>query len=238
MILTIMQPAYLPWLGYFDRIAKSDLFIVLDHVQLDMNSKTKFANRNKIRTPQGWSWLTVPLKTKGKYGKLYINELETTDDQSWQRKHLQSLKGNYAKAPFFKEHLDFFEKLYETPQPHLKALADNIMQYLLGGFEIKTPVQFSSDLKVDGEKDELILNLCRHAGCKTYISGPFGRDYLNKNRFKEEGIELLFHDYRHPEYEQNFDGFEPYMSAIDLLFNKGPESLKILSNSTESLKSS
>ena len=110
MIVSIMQPAYLPWLGYFERIAMSDLHIVLDHVNIDASSKTKFANRNKIRTPEGWSWLTVPLKSKGKHGRLFLHEAEIVTESSWRQKHLGALKANYSRTAYFAEHRDLFRK--------------------------------------------------------------------------------------------------------------------------------
>lgn len=228
MIVTIMQPAYLPWLGFFDRALKSDLLIVLDHVQIDMSSKTKFANRNKIRTKESWAWLTVPLKTKGKYGSLYLNELEINNEEKWRQKHFSSLRHGYGKAEHFREHENFFEKTYQKEWSHLVPLCNHITNYVMEAFSITTPIKYSSEMKTKGEKADLILNLCKEAGASTYISGPMGRDYLTESAFNEVGIKLVFHDYTHPEYPQVHGGFQSYMSAIDLLFNCGPESRSIL----------
>src|SRR5262245_36818808 len=107
-----MQPAYLPWLGYFHRIALADLFIVLDHVQIDRNSKTGFAHRNKIRTKDDWCWLTVPLKTKGKHGELYLDKVEIANDQPWAERHWATLRHNYQKAKFFAEHASALDGFY------------------------------------------------------------------------------------------------------------------------------
>jgi len=112
MIVTIMQPAYLPWLGYFHRIALADLFIVLDHVHIDRNSKTGFAHRNKMRTKESCSWLTVPLKTKGKHGQLILNELETAE-QDFRVKHWGTIRHNYSKAPFFAAHAAELQAIYD-----------------------------------------------------------------------------------------------------------------------------
>lgn len=236
MIVTIMQPAYLPWLGFFHRIDSSDLFIVLDHVQMDKNSKTKFANRNKIRTADGWAWLTVPVRTRGLHGRLNINELEITDDQRWGEKHWAGIAMNYRKTPHFKEHAAFFEEVYTRDWVRLVDLTEKITGYLLQAFGIRTPLKYSSTMGEMGSKDELILNLCREAGAKTYVSGPFGRDYLDENRFAGAGIRLVYHDYAHPVYPQAYPGFEPCMSAIDLLFNCGPKSLDILRSGQSPIK--
>src|SRR5438477_413092 len=119
MVVTIMQPAYLPWLGYFDRIARSDLCIVLDHVQFEKNS---FTNRNKLRIAKGWTWLTVPLRTSGRFGSLAINALETSPRPDWRRKHWDTIRFNYAKAPYFKAHAAYLEGAYAQEWPYLCPL--------------------------------------------------------------------------------------------------------------------
>jgi hypothetical protein len=229
MIVSVMQPAYLPWLGYFHRILSSDLHIVLDHVQLDTSSKTRFTNRNKVRTPDGWVWLTVPLKTKGRYGALHIDALETDEARPWRAKHWRTLAHCYARAPHFDEHAPFFKALYQRPWPRLADVVRESTDYLLRrGLGITTPCRYSSEMAVEGEKDELILNLCRAVRATCYVSGPFGRDYLDADKFRAAGIALRYHDYPHPEYPQAFAGFQPFMSAIDLLFNCGDASRAVL----------
>lgn len=225
MILSINQPGYLPWLGYLHRIAVSDLHIVLDHVQFEKNS---FTNRNKIRTKDGWSWLTVPVRTKRRFGNLHINRLEIADDPRWAKKHWSSIRYNYARSPFFSQHATYFEDVYRQSWTYLIDLVRETTTYLLDAVDIKTPILFSSEMDIEGIKDELILNLAREVGANIYLSGPFGRDYLEQERFRAAGIEVAFHDYAHPTYPQTYAGFEPHMSAIDLLFNCGPESFDIM----------
>jgi hypothetical protein len=235
MRVTIIQPAYLPWLGFFDRVRKSELLIVLDHVRADLSSKTKFANRNKIRTAEGWIWLTVPLSAKGAGDALALNRLEINEEVRWRAKHLASLRHNYLRTPYFGEHAPFFNAVYARPWTCLANLCREITDYLLDAFGITTAVQYSSSLDVAGIKDDLILNLCLSVGASSYISGPFGRSYLRPETFARAGIDLLFHDYYHPEYKQAFEGFEPYMSAVDLLFNHGPRSLALLESPSGTL---
>jgi len=230
MIVSINQPAYLPWLGYFHRIMRSDLHIVLDHVQFEKNSVT---NRNKVRTSQGWCWLTVPLLTKGKFGDLHINNLQIDNVSSWSLKHEKTLRMNYSKAPHFVEYQKYFQGIYEQEWKYLMPLLNETNSYLLEAFEIKTPLLLSSTMKVEGEKDELILNLCQAVGATTYLSGPFGRNYLRESLFKEAGIKVVYHDYQHPVYKQAQPGFEPFMSAVDLLFNYGTQSCQILEDHLE-----
>jgi hypothetical protein len=223
-----MQPAYLPWLGYFHRIWLSDIHIVLDHVKIDRNSKTKFANRNKVRTKDGWCWLTVPLQTKSKSDQLNINKLQISNGSNWQYKHWHTIKHNYVKSNYFEQHRYFFEKVYSTPQNYLVDLIKEITDYLLKQLELKTEILYSSSLNAVGEKDDLILNLCKKVGAKKYISGIFGRDYINNEKFFTNNIQVEFHDYDHPVYPQQHSGFEPFMSIIDLLFNTGPDSANII----------
>lgn len=228
MIVTIMQPAYLPWLGFFDRIAASDVFIVLDHVAIDRNSKTKFANRNRIRTAQGWSWLTVPIRSKGKHRDLLLNEIEVNNETNWRAKHWRAIELNYRRAPYFDDYAPQFQAMFEAAWTHLTALNAAGLKIFMEALSIDKKVLLSSELGCEETKDRLIVELCRKAGAATYLSGPFGRDYLDPAAFQSAGIELLFHDYDHPAYRQCFDGFEPYMSTIDLLFNCGAESAQTL----------
>jgi hypothetical protein len=232
MIVSIHQPAYLPWLGYFHRIAVSDLHIVLDSVQFEKNS---FTNRNKVRTANGWCWLTVPVRTSGLFGALAIDRVEIETRADWQRKHWQTLRQNYGRAPYFAAHAPFFEELYACRWTRLADLCQAMTVYLLKAFGIATPLRYSSQMESGGAKDELILNLCREAGATTYLSGALGRNYLREQLFREAGIEVVYQDYAHPVYPQTTAPFLPYMAAIDLLFHCGPRSLEILRNEPRTL---
>ena len=225
MIVSINQPAYLPWLGYFDRILKSDLHIVLDSVQFEKNS---FINRNKIRVGDSWSWLTVPVKTKKKFLNMNIYNLKIDNSSNWRKKHLKSIIQNYSNSHYFKDHLKFFEKTYDIEWYNLNQLIEYINKYILEFLHIKTKIISSYQLNPKQSKSDLILELCQKVGAQEYLSGPFGRDYLDKKDFDKLGIKLNFHDYSHPTYSQIKTGFLPYMSVIDLLFNQGNNSIKIL----------
>jgi len=225
MIVSINQPAYLPWLGYFRRIAIADAHIVLDHVQFEKNS---FTNRNKVRMREGWCWVTVPVKTAGKFGDLPIHELEIASERPWASKHWETLRLSYSHAPFFDRHAVFFRSIYTRAWLKLADLIREITGYLLEAFGIGTKLYFSSEMKGRGKKDELVLNLCRELGATVYVSGPLGRNYLREEMFGEHNIAVRYDDYQHPAYPQVYPGFEPYMAAIDLLFNAGPASREIL----------
>ena len=224
MRIGIHQPMYLPWLGFFDRIYQCDTFILLDNIPY---SKNYFINRNKIRTLEGWIWLTVPVLTKGNFGQL-IKDVHIDNSTNWAGKHWKSLYYTYKKAPYFELHKDFFEKTYQEEWFLLIDLIEHMLSYLLNGIGIKTPVKKASLSPAEGKKEELVLNLCKHFGAKEYLSGPDGRNYLNQDLWDQNDIKILFHDYLHPEYNQVQGDFMPFMSVVDLLFNYGAESLKIL----------
>ncbi len=236
MIVSIMQPAYLPWLGYFHRVAVSDIHIVLDHVEIDRNSRTKFANRNKVRIREGWTWLTVPLKTKGNSGHLFLNRLQIDNSSPWAEKHWGTIMQNYTRATYFASHARFFEEVYAHEWGCLTDLTREITRYLTQVLGLQTRFLFSSEMGVEGQKDVLILNLCRAVGATHYLSGPLGREYLREPLFSEAGIQVIYHDYQHPRYPQRYPGFEPNMSVVDLVFNTGAKSWEILSSAQKRIE--
>lgn len=226
MIASIHQPAYLPWLGYFDRIARSGVHVVLDHVQFEKNS---FINRNRIRTSDGWCWLTVPVRTHGRFGELPISAVEIDNTQHWAQKHWRSIAQNYSHTPYFRQHAPFFERAYAKQWTKLVDLCGEFRDYLLSALRVDTPMMLSSVLEPAGAKAELVLNICRTVGADTYFSGALGRDYLNEAEFRSKSINVVFQDYAHPTYPQQGRGaFVPNLSAIDLLFNCGPASFEIM----------
>ncbi|MEI8292954.1 MAG: WbqC family protein [bacterium] len=225
MIVSINQPAYLPWLGYFERIARSDAHIVLDHVQFEKNS---FTNRNKVRTREGFAWLTVPIRTKGRFGDLSIAGLSFAENDPWQKKHWATLRLNYSRTPFFASYATAYEPLYEHVWDGFGPMVRAFLAQHVRDLGISTPLLFSSELGVGGTKSQLILNLCKSAGATTYLSGPLGRNYLDEGLFLESGISVVYQDYTHPTYTQHLNGFEPFMCILDLIFNHGPDSRNIL----------
>ena len=225
-----MQPAYIPWLGYFDRISKSDIHIVLDDVTMDKSSKTKFTNRNKIRTPNGWSWLTVPLQSVARSDEKVISDLEISPGMNWSEKHWKTIQSNYSRSNYYSDHSDYFENFYRQDWNNLAPMLQESTRYLLQKLGIQTQQLMSSELSPQSKKADLILELCTKVGATTYLSGPFGREYLDEEAFSRAGIELKYHDYVHPTYTQCFGDFEPYMSVVDLLFNHGEKSLEILTS--------
>ncbi len=222
----IHQPMYLPWLGLFDRIYKCDQFILLDNVPY---SKNYFINRNKIKSPREWQWLTVPVLMKGNFGQP-IKDVRIDNSTDWAKKHWLSIYHLYNKAPYFLKYSDFFEDVYKKKWDYLIDLLEHLLKYLLVALKIDTPIKKASSLAIEGQKEELILNICKTLGANEYLSGPDGRNYLRLTEWETHNINVIFHDYRHPEYPQLYEKFIPEMSIIDLLFNCGPKSLSILKN--------
>ncbi len=224
MILSVHQPQYIPWLGYLDKIARSDAFVFLDCVQY---KEREFQNRNKIRTRGGWAWLTVPVVSKGK-GRQRIDAVLIDNQRPWRRQHHKSLCTWYAHAPFFARYEPFLAQTYAREWVRLIDLNVHIIRFLLEEFGIATPLSFESQYGIAAAKTERIIALCETLGAGTYLSGAGGRDYLDEGSFAAHGIALQYQSYRHPQYRQQWGddgtGFIPNLSALDLLFNEGPQS--------------
>jgi hypothetical protein len=216
--VSIHQPAYLPWLGYFDKIARSDIFIYLDTVQFQKNS---FQNRNKIRVKDGWTWLTVPVLTKGQLFSNPLSKIAINNKTTWRKKHLGAIQMNYRRAPYFEREMEFLGECLEREWEHLSELCYVMCTHFLRRLDIGTRVIKSSELPpMDKAKSGLILDLCREVGANSYLSGALGRNYLETDTFAEAGIALDYQDYEHPRYRQAYGEFEPYMAVIDLLMNE------------------
>jgi len=221
MILTAHQPTYLPWLGYFDKIIRSDVFVYLDTVQLEKNS---YSYRNKIKTPQGSAWLTIPLKMKGHTSNA-IKDIVIDNSQNWKKKHLKNIFFNYKKSPFFDELYPKMETLYAEEFDLFSDLTYQHLLFWLKELNIKTKNIKSSDLDIDSKKSNLILDLCQTFEADKYISGALGKDYLDEDEFREKNIEIDFQDYQHPVYQQLYGDFLSHMSVVDFWMNSNQYTL-------------
>lgn len=219
MRISINQPAFLPWSGYFERIAMSDLHVVLDHVQFEKNSVT---NRNRIKGCNGPMWLTVPVKTRGRFKSNPILSLEIAEDDTWRRRHLRSIEMSYRNAAHLNSLFPALEAAYSREWTHLCPLISACNSILMDALGITTRIASSSSITdLTGHKSELVLNLCRHFGATEYISGPFGRDYLDLESFRRNGIRVRFHEHQRQIYRQLYGAFTPDLSVVDLIFNEG-----------------
>lgn len=235
MKAVILQSAYIPWLGYFDLINQTDVFVFLDDVQW---TNRDWRNRNRVRTPQGWKWLTVPVALEKPYFEYCIKDVKVDNSQNWKNQHLTTFKYHYKKSPHFDEVYPLFEnalnKGYEFVIDLNYDLIFRICEYMainVPKFLFSQEMNISSDIK----KDEKLLEILRMiGGVDTYLSGPAAKSYLEENKFEKMGIRVEWHDYHHPYYHQQTWGsgiFIPYLSIVDLLFNHGKESREILSGS-------
>ncbi|MAF43247.1 MAG: hypothetical protein CMI54_03630 [Parcubacteria group bacterium] len=219
MIVVAHQPEYLPWLGFFDKLIKCDLFVVLDNVQFQKG----FINRNRVKTPDGEQWLTVPIVHKFHRSPIY--QVKIHNNKKWKKDNWFTILHNYSRAPYFKDYAKFFEKTFTSSWETLLDLDIHLINYLMSELNIKIPIRLASSLNPEGKGTELLIDICKKVGADTYLSGEGGKLYMDLNRFKDEGIKVIFQDFKHPEYPQQFSktGFLPRMSIIDLLFNCGRE---------------
>jgi hypothetical protein len=227
MIAAIHQPQFMPWLGYLDKMDRCDVFVFLDNVQY---KKNEFQNRNRIKTAQGWQWLTVP--THYKFPQK-INKVSVDNRANWQAKHLHALLTNYGKSAYYKKYIGYFRELYQQDWHLLSELnmASVMLLKDLLGIQSKTVV--ASRLHViSDDPSRRLVDICVGLGADTYLAGTDGIRYMNVDMFRDAGINVTFQEFHHPVYPQMFRSFEYYMSAIDLLFNCGEHSMDILREET------
>lgn len=227
MRIAITQPTYLPWLGYFDLIDQVDTFVILDTVQFE---KQSWQQRNRIKTPTGLMWLTVPVAFRGRLGQR-IEEVEIRDAEFW-RKHLRGIEVNYGRAPFFAEYFPQISSMLDDCRPG-RLLVDlnlRLLGWFLQMFEIRTPVVRASSLAQEGKRSELLANICRKLGARQYVSPLGSAEYLldEMHYFEDREVEVSFQNYTHPEYRQLFPPFVRHACALDLVFNEGERSAEII----------
>ena len=219
-VVAIQQPEHLPWIGFFDKMAHCDSYVYLDNVQF---KKRYFENRNRIRTPEGSCWVTVPVYTKGSYHQKICDVL-IDNEQEWRRKYLGTIKQAYARATGYGEYMPILSSIIEQPHKKLVELNIALIEWLRKCFSIGTSVITASGIRVyDETGSDLILAICKDCDATIYVSGPDGRNYLNHGAFAREGVRVVYHDYQHPQYQQLASPFVSHMSALDLLMNCGKE---------------
>ena len=221
-ILAAHQPQYLPWLGYFDKMDQADVFVLLENVQF---KKNEWQNRNRIRTADGWQWLTVPVRHRFPQT---IAEVEIDIRTMWRRKHLQALRQNYGKAPHVEALMPLLEAALESPGSHLAALNIGLIDLVTGILGIDTPTVLGSDVLAGEDPNARLIDLCRELAADTYLSGAGAHEYLDVDAFVAAGIEVRFQAFEHPVYAQRYQPFEPCLSVIDLVMNCGMESLSVI----------
>jgi hypothetical protein len=224
--VAIHQPNYIPWPGYFHKLAACDAFVYLDAVQYPRGQS--FAPRNRIKTPNGVTFLTVPVSVpKGTEGKASYLEVEFADDK-WRKKHLATVEQSYGRAPHFDEVYPLYDRGLEAGETFVDlniGLIEAFASYL--GIETRR-VRLSELLPSFGQKTELIVDVCRALDADAYLSGSGGgRDYTDEALLQEHGIELRYDEFESHEYPQLWGDFEPNLSVLDLLLNCGPGSREL-----------
>lgn len=222
MRVAIHQPNYLPWIGFFCKMSLVDVFVSFDSVEFPNNG---IVHRNKIRTKDGWEWLTVPVERKN-IG-LPIKDVLLPNDRSWWKKHWYALVANYSKSTYFSEYKPFFEEMYrDREQKSIRELNELLILHIAESFGITPRFVRASELDLDFSlrKTDFILDILQHLDCTHYISGAGGaKTFLEEDKIKNSNIELWYTQINPVEYPQRWPGFEPYMSSVDLLFNMGGE---------------
>lgn len=225
MIVSIHQPNFIPWLGYFYKINQSDIFVLLDDVQYTKNG---FTNRNRIKTPQGELWLTLPVKQSGNFGQT-INECIIQQKGIAIKKILNSIKLNYAKALFFHTYIEQLEVLLNSDTESLAELNILLIYWICECLDIKTKIIRSSTLNVSGkESTERLIEICKNVNAKTYLSGKGGINYQDETLFERQNITLKMSSFSSPNYPQLWGNFIGGLSIIDFLLNCGPDTKKFI----------
>lgn len=221
--VAILQSNYIPWKGYFDMVAFVDEFILFDDMQF---TKNDWRNRNKIKSPQGVAWLSVPV---GQNINRRIRDVETTD-KLWRQKHWRTLEANYRRAPFFREIAEWLQPLYLEKVQNLSCINRNFIEAICRYLGITTKISNSCDYRLVEGKTEKLVDICKQAGATEYISGPSAKDYIDMQKFVDGNVKLSWFDYSgYPEYPQLWGGeFVHGVSILDLLFNCGKESPKYM----------
>ena len=190
--IAIHQPAYIPWLGYFEKIQKSDIFVILDTVQFSKNS---FDNRNLVSLNGKDKWLTVPVKTSKKFKKNSFQELEILQN-NWQKSHWGIINESYGKSPFFDEFADDLEKFYKKKWVYFLDLAWQMLGFLLKKLEINTKIIMASSLDIKSSRSQMLLDICKSLKAKKYYSGIGAKDYLDESIFKKSNILVEYQKYQ------------------------------------------
>lgn len=228
MIVAAHQPHYMPWLGYLDKLAKADLFVVMDDLQYEGQN---FQNRQRVKLATGASWLTVPLERGAQTDRICDKRIDNHGNpkQHWQRRTWLTLEHNYRRAPYFARYAAELRDVYSRTWTTLLELDLHMLDLARTWLAIATPIVRSSTLGLQGEKTERIVDLCRRVGARAYLSGGGGSvGYLDSELIGRAGIGLIWQHFVHPVHAQQHSGFASHLGFLDLMFNCGEASRDIL----------
>lgn len=224
-ILSLMQPTYFPWLGYFNLINKSDIFVIYDTVQL---TKRSWQVRNKIKNNDKELYLTIPIRKTQCRDDLLINQAEIDYNINWISKHLNSIKHSYLKSPYFDEIYPILENRLLSKPKYLTDITISLILDFIKILDINTQIILSKDIDYTGKKDEALISICKSLNSNTYMSVKGSQNYIleGENLFEKNNIDLIWHEYQHPIYNQVGKNFISHLGIIDVLFNIGPDETK------------
>jgi len=224
LIVAVHQPQYLPWIGYFDKMSRADVFCYLNDVQY---KKNEWQNRNRIKTAQNWQWLTVPVRY---HFPEKINEVKINNTIRWNKKHLQALITNYSRAPYFDAYISIFEDIFSKEWELISELNIHLIERLKDALQMQEKrTVISSELNLREEPTDRLIDICKTLGADTYLAGQGAAAYMDIVRFEKNGLKVIVQNFKDPVYPQLFKDFQSHLSVVDLLFNCGPESLGIIS---------
>lgn len=229
-LCVISQPRLFPGLHYLHRMLVADVFVIFDTVQFNPRHEE---NRTKLKTPKGGEWLTVPMFQRGR--EQAVRDTVIDNAQPWRRKAWGTLQNHYGKAPGFATHSAEIREILEAPHETLVGLDQASWQPALRLLGATCRFVLASELPVSGKGPRLLLDICKHLGADTYLSGGFGREYLDTEEFAREGVSVAFHEYRCLPYRQRHEGFTPFLSYLDALFNEGLERDLVLAGGAEAV---
>lgn len=225
-IVSIHQPNYIPWLGYFYKIAQSDIFVFLDDVQF---SNQGMQNYHYIKTPQGPFRLKIPVNKS--FGD-NINQVLTNESIEWKQKHLKILESNYKRAKHFYEVFQDVEHLLSVEYCDIAMLNRTIIEFICSKFGIKTDFINSSELNLNSSREEKILDICSALDCRIYYSGTGARAYQNEENFAKRRIELKYSQFQAFEYPQLWGPFQSNVTVVDYLMNCGYDWANVMNHQT------
>lgn len=225
MILSVYQPYFAPYSGFFYKAFRSDLFVLLDEVQFPQG--TTWVSRNRFKNHQGTLWITIPVWKKG-LGLQKINEVKICHEGRWHKKHMESLKSAYARAPYFADHLDFLTEMFSDKFESLVDLNLAVIKYLMRALRVETRTVCLSELGISSTGAKRIAEVCQRTGASRFLAQSAAKKYLDEKLFLEAGIELSFFTPPSPIYPQLWGDFISNLSVFDLVFNCEPKAHDIL----------
>lgn len=220
-IVVIHQPDFIPYLGFFHRLMLSDIYIVLDNVQYVRGGSNCWTNRDKIKTPEGEKWITIPCEKAPL--KTNICDIRINNFIDWKTRNLNLIKTNYSSASGFEEVYPWIKELHDGEYEKLSDFTFASIKMLIDLFGIDIKIQFSSVLEPEGKSNARVIDLVKRVGAHRYLSGVGAKDYFEPELYQKAGIEVIWQDFKHPVYQQINGKFLPYLSSIDLLLNCGIE---------------